>query len=391
MDRYQPFENPNDVPEGTIVRGRTGLYWISQNVNDVRQWELYDGRISSDSEYESSEPETNINTQDYRPPRNSFDIQHGTWSLEEPRQLRRSPATYDLTSSNSEDISAIRQGIYEERNLTDLTNDDNISYRSFSTSSMDDRNSVYSSDYEEDSEEYNDVKSESDSVINYKSNILDKCLNESPVTLVNYDDTDLNDLFIVHVQNQEGKFVKGSCLLRDEMREILKSDLTSFPPSYIMSIYKTPSSGRQDDLLTGLTGKPTGKIIVRLPTNQIYITFGSLKRVLATTNTQWYALPLYGGKLRRVGNVGGIYGASMNHGQVPGFKIYKLFTYDEIKNNIVVQETTDDFPHTYEHNTMLSLFDLIGETPLNIFINNIIDSLIHTKKRRERRYGNPID
>lgn len=458
MRRYQPITNPNEVPEGTILRGRNGLYWISQN----NTWVLHDGRIPNDEYYrvprtslESSPGELEPNdtndtndTTDTNISNDSNDIQPQIpinesrllrMLNEAPRILRRSPVHYDLTSGED-----VRQGIYDQPRtltrsyaMTDLNEadfipqspetdrplprtvrydeDDNISYMSFSTDSRDDdRFSVYASQeaeetesvYEEDSDEYTDISSEADSVVNYKSNILDKCLNESPVTLTNYDETDLNDLFIIHIQNQEGKFIKGSCLLRDEMKEILKSELTSFPPSYLMSIYKTPSSKRQDDLLTGLTGKPTGKLIIRLPTNQIYITYGSLQRVLSSPITQWYALPLYGGKLRRVGNVGGIYGASMNHGQVPGFKIYKLFTYDEIKNNIVVKETQDDFPHIYEHDAMLSLFELVGEAPVDIFIKNAISSLINTKVRRrplipprtsslnpkrERRYGNPPD
>lgn len=455
MRRYQPNSNPNNVPEGTVVRGRNGLYWVSQNVDGIRQWQLYDGRIPSDSE---SSEEMEINIPEYRPPRTSLDVEPGIWSpiedQQEPlpqtpevasnllrllnesaRTLTRSPSQYNLTDSNER-----REGIYEEREepprtltrsfaMTDLSDetfqprtiryndDDEISYMSFSTdsNSEDDRFSVYAgqdeefeyeSEYEEDSDDFDDISSDSESVVNYKSNILDKCLNESPVTLMNYEETDLNDLFIVHLPNNEGKFIKGSCLRRDEMRQLLQSDLTTFPPSYIMSIYKTPSSSYPDDLLTGLTGKPTGKIIVRLPTNQIYITFGSMKRILRNPTKQWFALPLYGGKARRVGNVGGIYGASMNHGQVPGFKIYKLFNYNEIKSKVVVKETHDDFPHTMMHDTMMSLFDLVGETPVQIFIQNIINDLIETEiraqpvipprnsslqSRRERRFGNPPD
>ena len=444
MRRYQPSINPNDFPVGYIIRGRNGLYWIVQGVSETDNthvWELYEGRIPDEiSEARSSltsEPE--LDTDDNASQPTPIPTSRILDQLNEaPRMLRHSPGMYDLIDSG------VREGQYQHRPLTRsyamtnldesdfipssseeqhlprtirYTDDDQISYMSFSTDSADDRHSVYAgqeqepeefveSDYEEDSEDYNNIQSDANSVVNYKSNILDKCLNESPVTLSNYEETDLNDLFIIHLQNQEGKFIKGSCLRRDEMRDILKSDINSFPPSYLMSIYQTPSSGRQDDLLTGLTGKPTGKIIIRLPTNQIYVTFGSLHRVLSSPVTQWYALPLYGGKLRRVGNVGGIYGASMNHGQVPGFKIYKLFTHEDIQNNVIAKETADDFPHMYEHDTMLSLFDLVGDTPVNIFIKNVINTLIDTQirrrpfipprnsslmSRRERRIGNPPD
>jgi hypothetical protein len=256
---------------------------------------------------------------------------------------------------------------------TTVTNDLH-SYLNEVDSSFSDR---YDLKYEEDSDIYTNILSNPNTIVDSTVKVLDKCLNESPVSLMNYDEEDLNDLFIIYLQNQQGKFIKGSCLRRDEMKDILKSDLGTIP-SYLMSIYKTPTSGRHDDLLTGLTGKPTGKIVVRIPTNQIYVTFGSLKRVLSTNIKEWYALPLYGGKLRRVGNLGGIYGASMNHGQVPGFKIYKLFTRLEIDNVKPVQESSDDYPHVYQYDTMKSLFELIN-IPLNVFINNVLNQLINTQ------------
>ena len=340
---------------------------------------------------------------------------------EHPRTLTRTFAMTDLndTSSflppSSEEFSRPRTIRYND--------DDQISYMSFSTENEDDRESVYagqessyieedeeiSSVFEEDSDEYDDVSSDTDSISNVKTNILDNCLNESPITLSNYEDTDLRDLFIIYIPNQDGKFVKGSCLLRDEMRNILNSDLGNYP-NYVMSIYTTPSSQYKDDLLTGLTGKPTGKIIIRMPTNQIYITFGSMKRLLTNPNIKWYALPLYGGKRRRVGNIAGMYGASMNHGQVPGFQIYKLFTEAEIKSNMVVREDSSDFPHTFQYDSMKPLFNILGETPINTFISNVINELINAnirvrpiilprssslqesnneRPRRERRYANP--
>jgi len=66
----------------------------------------------------------------------------------------------------------------------------------------------------------------------------------------------------------------------------------------------------------------------------------------------------------------------MNHGQVPGFQIYKLFTKRDIENNVISQETPDDFPHVYQYDTMKSLFELVGETPIHIFIQNIVNELI---------------
>jgi len=356
--------------------------------------------------------------------------------LNNPPRMRRSRATYDLLSTDQHQEPEERpRTLSRTFAMTNLSNDseflpeprtirygddDEISYMSFSTDESDARESVYagqepsniedediSSDFEEDSDEYDDVSSDTDSISNVKTNILDNCLNESPITLSNYEDTDLRDLFIIHMLNQDGKFVKGSCLLREEMRNILSSDLDTYP-NYVMSIYTTPSSKYKEDLLTGLSGKPTGKLIIRMPTNQIYITFGSMKRVLTNPTIKWYALPLYGGKRRRVGNIAGIYGASMNHGQVPGFPIYKLFTEAEIKSSMVVREDSTDFPHTFQYDSMKPLFDILGETTVNMFISNIINELINSnirvrpiilprttslpelteRRRRERRYGN---
>jgi hypothetical protein len=340
---------------------------------------------------------------------------------ERPRTLTRTFAMTDLNDTSSFLPPSAEGDLIQPRTIR-YNDDDQISYMSFSTEDEDDRESVYagqepsyieeediSSVFEEDSDEYDDVSSDTDSISNAKTNILDNCLNESPITLTNYEDTDLRDLFIIHIPNKDGKFVKGSCLLRDEMKNILNSDLETYP-NYVMSIYTTPSSKYKDDLLTGLSGKPTGKIVIRMPTNQIYITFGSMKRVLTNPTIKWYALPLYGGKRRRIGNIAGIYGASMNHGQVPGFQIYKLFTEAEIKSNIVVREDSSDFPHSFQYDSMKPLFDILGETPIRTFISNVINELINAnirarpiilprssslqelsteRPRRERRYGNP--
>lgn len=340
---------------------------------------------------------------------------------ERPRTLTRTFAMTDLNDTSSFLPPSAEGDLIQPRTIR-YNDDDQISYMSFSTEDEDDRESVYagqepsyieeediSSVFEEDSDEYDDVSSDTDSISNVRTNILDNCLNESPITLTNYEDTDLRDLFIIHIPNKDGKFVKGSCLLRDEMKNILNSDLETYP-NYVMSIYTTPSSKYKDDLLTGLSGKPTGKIVIRMPTNQIYITFGSMKRVLTNPTIKWYALPLYGGKRRRIGNIAGIYGASMNHGQVPGFQIYKLFTEAEIKSNIVVREDSSDFPHSFQYDSMKPLFDILGETPVRTFISNVINELINAnirarpiilprssslqelsteRPRRERRYGNP--
>ena len=456
MRRYRPITNPNNLPAGTIQRGRNGLYWVSTPIsitnNNTRTWELYDGvpmehygfrHISVIPPY--NELNSNISDISHQIPNENFndslldglneltitnipnipnipneqpltptsatnprssentisDSSHvhprssentiSDSSHVHPRSLDTTsdsshvhPRSLDTTSDSThvhprttrDNISYTdsnindREGIYHDIEIeSDINNRDNHS------TSESDTESDTESNYNEDSDDYTNVSSDSDSITDDKVELLSKCLNDSPITLLNYNETDLNQIFVIYIQNQQGKFVKGSCLKRDEMTDILESDIDNIP-TYIMSIYKTPSSNNHHDLLTGMTSKPTGKIIVRIPTNQIYVTFGSLKKILSTPNKEWYALPLYGGNPRRVGNLQGLYGNSMNHGQVPGFQIYKLFTKRDIENNVISQETPDDFPHVYQYDTMKSLFELVGETPINIFIQNIVNELI---------------
>jgi hypothetical protein len=126
-----------------------------------------------------------------------------------------------------------------------------------------------------------------------------------------------------------------------------------------MTIYTTPKYS--DEYLTGVSGKPTGRIVVRLPQNQIYVTSGSVKRMLSSNIKEWYALPLFGGKRRRIGNLRGIFGSSMNHGQIPGFIVYKLYTKDEILKNIIVEENEDDYPMTFTFDKFKTLLDIFDE------------------------------
>ena len=146
---------------------------------------------------------------------------------------------------------------------------------------------------------------------------------------------------------------------------MLKSDLNN-TPSNIMSIYTTP----KDLNNTGLGGKPTGRIVVRLPQNQIYVTLGSVYRILNESVKIWYALLLFQG---RIGNLAGTYGVSLNHGQVPGFYIYKLFTEQDLKNKPYVDETFSDYPGIFEE---LSLNLIKGRDPYVEYSNTIIKKCI---------------
>jgi hypothetical protein len=122
-----------------------------------------------------------------------------------------------------------------------------------------------------------------------------------------------------------------------------------------MTIYTSPAFPTE----SGHGSEPTGKIVVKLPMNNIYVTLGSMKRVMSSNINQWYAMPLFGAKRRRVGNLKGLFAASMNHGQVPGFLIYKLYTKEEILSNIEVKEDDDDYP-LFLVESAKELYELMG-------------------------------
>lgn len=256
-----------------------------------------------------------------------------------------------------------------------------------SNSSDSESNSSTRSILEEDNDDFDSISANNDSLnmndIN-NDNFMSKCLNESPITLSEYDNSDYSELFIIYLLNNSGKFEKGSCLRKDELIELLKSDIIkddAKPPNNIMSIYTTPVSKYKHDFLTGLTGKPTAKLVVRIPSNNIYVTYGSITNILNSKNKEWFALPLYGGNRRRVGNIMGIYGSSMNHGQAPGFIIYKLLSKQEVENNKLINETRDDYPQIYLVDSMKPLHDILNEMmiPMKIFINKMINDLIKIK------------
>jgi hypothetical protein len=151
-----------------------------------------------------------------------------------------------------------------------------------------------------------------------------------------------------------------------------------------MSIYTTPK--RNDDLVTGFTGKATGKVIIRLQ-NNMYITLGSAYKLLHLKDKIMYALPLFGGNKRRIGNLRSFYGASMNHGAIPGEKIFKLYTKNEIESGVIVNDSREDYPLSlFINNNTEPLFNILGiddlsskieDRVLQNFINSIIKYLIN--------------
>ncbi|NBP02713.1 MAG: hypothetical protein EBU90_21855 [Proteobacteria bacterium] len=232
--------------------------------------------------------------------------------------------------------------------------------------------------FEEDSEDYlpnntSDTESDSQSTEHSGSNWVDQnCLNESPITLTEYTTDDVKDLISIKFLNPRSKkFNRGNCITRSELAQIIQSDTSSEIKNYIQCIYTST------DDPSGIGGKPTLKLVCKLPLG-VFITIRSLKKIFTDRSVStWYALEMYGGKRRRIGNVHGMFGMSMNHGQVPGFKVYKLFTKDDLKTPQTVHETFDDY---ILHKTQILLLPFAnghsGVGGVNAFVNDVIQFVI---------------
>lgn len=140
--------------------------------------------------------------------------------------------------------------------------------------------------------------------------------------------------------------VKGNCIKKNDLRDMLLSDANSERPKYLFSVYKKHSSHlSESDYRRGLGTKPTNEFVFQLNISAItiFVTIGSMRKLFVDNHKTLYAIPLYGGKRRRVGNIeGNLMLVSANHGQIPGFVIYKLYSEDDIRNNTTA-EIDDDY------------------------------------------------
>jgi hypothetical protein len=254
--------------------------------------------------------------------------------------------------------------------------------------------------YEEDSDEYTNWTSDSNDLLEPLSTKSMQCdspdnelvgsdlewINEHCVNCTNaisvspFSKEDFSNILTVKIQNASKKFDKGTCLTKNDIVSMLTADLKSNlktanidpfhdNPTSIMAIWATPKKANSlEELSSGLTGYPTGKLVFKIPILEIYVTLGSVKRLLHSSTKDWYALPLFGGKRRRIGNLLGTIGASMNHGQVPGFVVYKLYTKSEIAAGVEATENRDDYPLSlYIHDNTQPLLEVIGYYSPNIY------------------------
>jgi len=165
-----------------------------------------------------------------------------------------------------------------------------------------------------------------------------------------YEDNELDSIFTIKLLQPNNNFIKSQCFLKSDIKESLKSDLNSLrnneTPTFINSIWKSYDN---PSITSGFT---TSKVVVRITASggsTIFITLKSAKKLLSSNEKNFYALPLYNNKRRRVGNLfNNNLLVSANHGQIPGFKIYKLYDRKSIINminnqNILIKEDDDEY------------------------------------------------
>lgn len=267
--------------------------------------------------------------------------------------------------------------------------------------------------YEEDSDEYTNWTSDSNDLpVSTKSTqcelpddelegsdlewINKHCVNcTNAITVSPFTKEDFNDILTIKIQNTAKKFDKGTCLTKNDIIGMLTADLKSNlstpnidpfndNPTSIMAIWTTPKKAKSlEELSSGMSGYPTGKLVFKIPILEIYVTLGSIKRLLHSGGKDWYALPLFGGKRRRIGNLLGTFGSSMNHGQIPGFVVYKLYTKSEIAAGVEATENRDDYPLSlYIHDNTQPLLEVIGYYSPNIY-KHVYTSIIKDLVSRE--------
>lgn len=223
-------------------------------------------------------------------------------------------------------------------------------------------------EYEEDSDIFESLESSTESI----GTEMSQCPNDNVITLERYDIQD-PDIFVLYSVNTYNKFERGNCGSRKEMIQYIQSENPN-EPSLISAIWKGGG-------ISGSGGKPLSKFVIKMPPDNKFITLGSFDRIMNSDVKNWFLLPLYGGKRRRVGYE---FGTSRNHGQIPGYTIYKAYTKQEIKQIVQVNEDKYDYPFylgyttVYDKsNTSISqLAERVGLSMRNI-IQNIINHFVN--------------
>ena len=179
-----------------------------------------------------------------------------------------------------------------------------------------------------------------------------KCANENPITLMPFDNEDVS-LITIRVRRNDGKFIKkGMCITRESLFQFAQSDKINSDyhrhrlPSMFMSNW-IPKSPTQPIMNNGMGGYAGGKIFVKIPPNNIYISLKSFLRMMVDgQHNEWYAVPMFNNTPQRVGNMFSMLTVvGTTHGQAPGAIIYKLHTREEVENtpHLLGKEDKDEY------------------------------------------------
>jgi len=210
------------------------------------------------------------------------------------------------------------------------------------------------------------------------------CKNNSFTTLEPYD-THNKDLLIFYLPNVKSNLFdnQGICMLRSELFDYMNIDysknnievddyghLIQKPPKYVQALWTKGGD------INGRPGQATTNLIFLLPPYGIYITLGSLRTILRHKEVkEWFLVPLYGGMTRRVGNIASQFGRSMNHGQLPGYMIYKVYTKKQLQGNkLHVKESKNEF--IIPGNMLMSKFLSDVHQTVESFIDALLNRLL---------------
>jgi hypothetical protein len=209
------------------------------------------------------------------------------------------------------------------------------------------------------------------------------------VTMENFKDSD-NIVSIKIYDPKKGKLNKGQCVSIDNIKESIKGDIGNQSPTHFYSLYtKRPGA---KDTRGGHGTYPDNRFVVKIELpGAMYITLSSLYKLLKGYEMidEFYAIPLFGGKRRRIGNLEGAFYQSSNHGQIPGFVIYKLYTKRELKEGVNADITRDDFVFPiYIARQMSEMLELFRDTSQirTIVLDSIIEYLLQDADSEQEIY-----
>lgn len=279
---------------------------------------------------------------------------------------------YNRILRNFEQEFRENSGYYNEPEPEDFDeNDDDENQNSINHLIFEQNESTHS---EEDTNDFSSITSSQDDIKEIKEFTSSQCKNEDLIMGEPYTVDNNDDVFIMYIQkpNSNNFNDTGVCVSKTEIKEYLQSDLTEDNPKVLMTLW----TGKNLDN-NGQYGKPSGRVIVKMPPFNTFVTLGSLEQMIKNDyNKEWFLYPLYNGKRRRIGNLQGSYGSSQNHGQIPGSIIYKAYTKKQILKGIEIKEDNSDYP-LFIYDNFRPIQQILNEPSIKQLSHTLIYSLLN--------------